>query len=188
MPSAASGTTATRAPCTGHPTHTPLPAPATVSGGSSAVGGLDLFQADVGDRQRLGHPVRGMQRGPGQQPLHLCQQRFRDGRAGREQQLRCRPELYALLRSRPSRVARTLRSAAGEAKTTVASIAAAAPASARAVRVRGAVTSMAGVTDTAPSAGPSRANGAKPATSRAPGRIPKVAATVSRIAASCRWV
>ena len=57
------------------------------SGGGVGLGGADLFEADVGDGQRLGHPVRGVQRGPGQQPLHLREEGCGDGRAGGEQQL-----------------------------------------------------------------------------------------------------
>ena len=57
-------------------------------------------------------------------------------------------------RSARSAVASTLVSAAGEAKTTVASMAAAASASAAAVSVPGRVTSVAGTADGTPSAGP----------------------------------
>ena len=63
-------------------------------------------------------------------------------------------------------VATTFRSAAGEAKTTVASTAAAASASAAAVSVPGAVTVMSGTTAPTPRAGPYSAKGAKAATSR----------------------
>ncbi|SIM98037.1 Uncharacterised protein [Mycobacteroides abscessus subsp. abscessus] len=66
-------------------------------------------------------------------------------------------------------MATTFIRAAGEAKTMVASIACAAWARARAERVLGRVTSMSGVTEVAPKAGPSRAKGAKPATSPEPG-------------------
>ena len=62
--------------------------------------------------------------------------------------------------------------AAGDANTAVAPIAIVASASACAVSVLGLVTSMSGVTDAAPRAGPSSANGAKPATSPVPARRP----------------
>ena len=66
----------------------------------------------------------------------------------------------------------TDRSAAGDANTTAASIARTASASARAVSVPGAVTSMSGLALVAPSAGPSRTNGANAATSGLSGPIP----------------
>ena len=62
-------------------------------------------------------------------------------------------------------VATTLATAAGDKKTTVARASRAAAATAVAVSVDGLVTSMSGVTERAPRAGPSRANGANPATS-----------------------
>ena len=66
-------------------------------------------------------------------------------------------------------VAATLRSAAGEAKTTVASTAAAASASFAAVSVPGAVTSMSGTAEAMPSPGPRIEKGAKAATSASSG-------------------
>ena len=60
----------------------------------------------------------------------------------------------------------------------------AASARARAVRVFGAVTSMSGVTDVVPMAGPSSAKGAKPATSPVPAVSPYVPRTASRMAES----
>src|SRR5690625_6718702 len=62
-----------------------------------------------------------------------------------------------------SAVLTTLRNAAGDAKTMVASPAIAASANAVAVRVAGLVTDIFGVTEVAPMAGPSKANGANPA-------------------------
>ncbi len=63
-----------------------------------------------------------------------------------------------------------------------------APATAFAVSVRGAETSMSGVTDLVPRAGPSRAKGAKPVTSPLSDVTSKCEASTSRSADSCRWV
>ena len=63
-----------------------------------------------------------------------------------------------------------------------------AAATARAVSVRGAETSIAGVAERVPSAGPSRAKGANPVTSPVSLSMPKWAASTSRRAESCRWV
>ena len=101
---------------------------------------------------------------------------------------RRRPERASSVASRSSAVATTLVSAAGERNTTVASTAAAAAATAVAVRVRGDVTSMSGVTRVAPRAGPSRANGAKPATRPVPGPMSYCSASASRqTAVSWPW-
>ncbi len=87
-----------------------------------------------------------------------------------------------------SAVATTLRIAAGERKTMPASDARTAAATAVAVRVRGEETSMSGVAERVPSAGPSRAKGAKPVTRPVPGVISRCAARVSRSALSCPCV
>jgi hypothetical protein len=76
-------------------------------------------------------------------------------------------------------VATTLRSAAGEAKTRVPPTAAAASASAIAVRVPGRVTSIRGTAAPMPSAGPYSANGANAATSRSSRVMPQRARTSS---------
>lgn len=76
--------------------------------------------------------------------------------------------------SSPSAVATTFARAAGEANSTLDCPAIAASASFCAVRVAGWVTSMSGETDAAPRAGPSSANGAKPASRDPPGRMPRV--------------
>ena len=81
-------------------------------------------------------------------------------------------------------VATTLATAAGDRNTTVASTALTAAATAEAVSVFGEVTSMSGVTDRAPSAGPRSANGANPATSPVPTPTPYCAARASRTAES----
>ena len=89
---------------------------------------------------------------------------------------------------RASAVATTFRIAAGERKTMRACEARTAVATADAVRVRGAETSMSGVTESVPSAGPRRAKGAKPVTRPVPGETSKCAARMSRRADSCRCV
>ena len=71
----ASGLTAhARPPRADGPTHTPSP----------GARGLDLVERDVGHRQRLGHAVRRVQLGGGQQRAQLVQQRRGNRRAGRE--------------------------------------------------------------------------------------------------------
>ena len=100
-------------------------------------GGVDLGERDVGDRQRLGHPVRGVRRrrsaarraARAAAPRAPARRRRRPG--GRRPGRRAEPA------SSPAAVATTLRSAAGEAKTIVASTAATASASAAAVRAPG---------------------------------------------------
>src|SRR5699024_9223894 len=87
-----------------------------------------------------------------------------------------------------SAVSTTLRNAAGDAKTMVASPAIAASANAVAVRVAGLVTDIFGVTEVAPMAGPSKANGANPANKLEPGLTLRVCWIRCVKADSLRWV
>src|SRR5690554_4156420 len=100
-----------------------------------------------------------------------------------------RPRAFRSAGSSASAVATTFATAAGKRNTTVDFVPALAEATAAAtdlaVRDFGEVTFMSGVTDRAPSAGPSSANGANPATRPVPGPTPYWPASASQSADSC---
>ena len=166
---------ATSTPGNGSPTQTPFPSPAASIWASemSVTGSASVI------------------------PYGVCRSAFGSTsatRCSRASETGAPAERTSRIRSRARRwsadssaaVAATFRSAAGEAKTRVASIAAAASASAPAVSVPGFVTSMSGTEAPMPSAGPYSANGANAATNRSSGPIPQSARTSSSCARSWR--
>jgi hypothetical protein len=165
---------ATWTPATGRPTSTPFPRPEVSSSSrvTSATGSASVMPYGVCASQppNTSDAARSVSRGTG---------------APAESSRRTRSHRSRCAESSLDAVRTMLRSAAGAANTSVASMDETASASAREVSVPGLLMSMSGTADVMPRAGPKSANGAKAATSRSSGWMPNVPRTISRCASSC---
>ena len=158
LPSESSGLIRSRTPGSGRPTQTPLPEPACSSSGS---------EMSVSGRASV-IPYGVWSSAYGKTSLRRRKSATETGApAESTSRMRLRAEDCPAVSS-PA-VATTFRRAAGDAKTRVASTAAAASANRAALRVPGFVTSICGTAAPIPKAGPYSANGANAATSRSLG-------------------
>ena len=127
-----------------------------------------VFRQEIEEREIMGVPtvlLNGERFGQGRMELAEIVAKIDTGTgAPADISSRTRDSASRWLESSSELVATTRRNAAGDAKTTRASTAAAASANREAVSVSGAVTSMSGTDDPSPSAGPSSEKGAKAAT------------------------